>query len=245
LPDAEPPVASRRGVDRPNPADENGVTHSDGAQAAVTGAVTLGADGAANASTGFAVLLLVCGGPGLLASMVLTIDRIRLLQDPSTQLGCNLSPFIACGPVMQSRAGALFGFPNPLLGIIGFTVVVTTAMVLLAGARLRRWYWVGLQVGVVAAAVFITWLQSQSLYVIHALCLWCMLVWTVTIPTVVAVTVRNLAAGSLGRWGVTAGERVRHYQVSIVAVWYLIVIAAIGLRFYREFALYWFGVALR
>jgi uncharacterized membrane protein len=191
------------------------------------------------------VLLAICGLVGLTAAMILTIDRIKLLENPATELGCNLSPFIACGPVMQSRAGALFGFPNPLLGIIGFSVVVTIAMALLAGARFRRWYWIGLQTGVLLAAVFITWLQTQSLYVIGALCLWCMLVWSVTIPTVVAVTVRNLASGTLGRWGIALGRRLGPYQVSIVAVWYLIVIAAIGLRFYREFALYWFGIALR
>jgi uncharacterized membrane protein len=180
--------------------------------------------------------VVVCGLLGLLAAMMLTIDRFRLLQDPQTQL--------ACGPVMESRAGALFGFPNPLLGIIGFSVVVATGAAVLAGARLARWYWRGLQVGVVAAAVFITWLQTQSLYVIDALCLWCMLVWTITIPLVVMVTVGNLAAGHLGGSLVGLGRRLQPYQVTIVAVWYLVIIGAIALRFYREFALMWFGVAL-
>ena len=142
--------------------------------------------------------MVVAGALGLLAAMVLTIDRFRLLEDPSTQLACNLSPFIACGPVMQSKAGALFGFPNPLLGIIGFSVVLTTGVLRSAGAALPRWYHRGLQVGVLAAAVFITWLQTQSLYVIGALCLWCMLVWTVTIPLVVVVTLENAATGRLG-----------------------------------------------
>jgi uncharacterized membrane protein len=191
-----------------------------------------------------AVLLCLCGTVGLVASMMLTIDRFRLLQDPNTQLACNLSPFIACGPVMTSRAGALFGFPNPLLGIIGFTVVLTTGAALLAGARLHRWYWRGLQAGVLAAAVFITWLQTQTLYVIGALCLWCLLVWTVTIPLVVAVTLHNLAAGHLGARLREPGRRLQPYTITLVAIWYLIVIGAIALRFYRDFALYWFGVAL-
>lgn len=193
---------------------------------------------------GLSVVLVVGGALGLLAAMVLTIDRIRLLQDPDTQLACNISPFIACGPVMGSRAGALFGFPNPLLGIIGFSVLVSTGMMLLGGAKVPRWYFRGLQVGVAAAAVFITWLQTQSLYVIGALCLWCLLVWTVTIPVAVAVTLHNLAGGHLGPRLVGPGRRLQPYAVTIVAVWYLIVIAAIALRFYREFALFWFGVAL-
>jgi uncharacterized membrane protein len=176
--------------------------------------------------------------------MVLTIDRFTLLVDPSAHLACNVSPFIACGPVMQSRAGALFGFPNPLLGIIGFSVLLTTGVVGLAAARLPRWYHQGLQVGVLAAAVFITWLQTQSLYVIGALCLWCMLVWAVTIPVVVTVTLHNAAAGHLGRRLVSPGRRLRPYVVTVTAIWYLVLVTAIGLRFYREFALFWFGVAL-
>lgn len=190
------------------------------------------------------VLMVVAGVLGLLAAMVLTIDRFTLLEDPDAQLACNLSPFIACGPVMESRAGALFGFPNPLLGIIGFSVVLTTGVVRLTGAALPRWYHRGMQVGVLLAAVFITWLQTQTLYVIGALCLWCLLVWTVTIPLVVAVTLENAAAGRLGGGLQRVGTRLRPWTVTITAVWYLVVLAAIGLRFYREFALYWFGVAL-
>ncbi|GAA3568574.1 vitamin K epoxide reductase family protein [Microlunatus spumicola] len=190
------------------------------------------------------VLMVVVGTLGLVAAMMLTIDRFRLLEDPSAQLACNLSPFIACGPVMQSKAGALFGFPNPLLGIIGFTLVLTTGAVRATGAALPRWYHRGLQVGVLLAAVFITWLQTQSLYVIGALCLWCMLVWTVTIPLVVVVTLENAATGRLGSGLQPLGARLRPYAVTVTAVWYLVVVAAIGLRFYREFALFWFGVAL-
>lgn len=194
--------------------------------------------------TGLALLLAGGGAVGLLAAMILTTDRIRLLQDPTTTLACNLSPFIACGPVMQSRAGELFGFPNPLLGIIGFTVLLATGAALLAGGQLGRWYYLGLQVGVIAAAVFITWLQTQSLYVIHALCLWCMLVWVITIPIVVTVTVHNLAAGHLGHRLTRVGVTLTHYKVTIIAVWYLIIVGAIALEFYQEFALLWFGVAL-
>lgn len=200
--------------------------------------------GPSPASRVLPVLLCVGGALGLLAAMVLTIDRIRLLQDPAAKLACDLSPFVACGPVMESSAGALFGFPNPLLGIIGFSVVATTGAALLAGARLARWYHLGLQAGVILAAIFITWLQTESLYVIGALCLWCMLVWAVTIPITVAVTADNLAAGRLGAGAVRAGRWLRNYTPTVIAVWYLVVLTAIGLRFYRDFALLWFGLAL-
>jgi uncharacterized membrane protein len=190
------------------------------------------------------VLLTLAGALGLLAAGALTVDRFRLLADPEATLGCDLSPFVACGPVMTSKAGALFGFPNPLLGLAGFPVVVVTGALLLGRTALPRWYWRGLQVGVLLAAVFITWLQTQSLYVIGALCLWCMLVWAVTIPVVVGVTLHNAAAGHLGRGLTGLGRRLQPYAITVVALWYLLVIGAIGLRFYRDFALFWFGIAL-
>lgn len=56
-------------------------------------------------------------------------------------------------------------------------VVAATGASLLAGARFSRWYWLGLQIGVAAAAVFVHWLIVQSLYVLGALCPYCMVVW--------------------------------------------------------------------
>ena len=34
------------------------------------------------------------------------------------------------------------------------------------------------------------------------------------------------------------------WKIAVIAIWYLVVITAIALRFYREFALMWFGIAL-
>ena len=99
---------------------------------------------------GWAWVLVVGSAIGFLASMILTIDRIKLLTDPQAVLVCDISPFVTCGPVMSSAAGALFGFPNPLLGIAGFAIAGTTGMVLLAGARLARWYLVCFEVGCLA-----------------------------------------------------------------------------------------------
>lgn len=62
-------------------------------------------------TTGF--LLIITGVLGLLASAMLTIDKIRILEDPNYVPGCSLDPTISCGSVMQSWQGSLFGFPTP------------------------------------------------------------------------------------------------------------------------------------
>lgn len=195
-------------------------------------------------SRAYPLLLIICGSLGFIASMALTIERFHLLQNPEAKLSCDINPFIACGPVMTSAAGSLFGFPNPLIGIAGFAVVITIGAALLARARFANWFLIGFAVGTLLAGVFITWLQSQTLYVIGKLCPWCMLVWAVTIPVVVGTVIRALTAGALGARARAVGERLAAFQLSIVAIWYLVVIAAVGLRFYRDFALYWFQVAL-
>lgn len=193
---------------------------------------------------GWGLLVVICSAIGFVASMMLTIDRFKLLSDPETQLVCDLSPFVTCGPVMSSRAGALFGFPNPLLGIAGFALAGTTGMLLLAGARLARWYLVSFEIGCLLAIVFLTWLQTQTLYVIGALCIWCMAVWAVTIVMFVVTTAKTLSAGAFGERAKRIGTVIGNWQVAIIAIWCLVILTAIALRFYREFALMWFGISV-
>ena len=107
---------------------------------------------------------------------------------------------------MESAQAALLGFPNPIIGVAAFPVIVATGAALLAGGRLAQWYWLGLQAGVTMAFAFICWLVFQSLYRIGALCPYCMVVWAVVIPLFWYVTARNVAAGALGA-GPDGGSR--------------------------------------
>jgi uncharacterized membrane protein len=145
-----------------------------------------------------AIGLLVSGLVGLVASAVLLIERIRLAEDSGYVPSCSINPVLSCGNVMESAQASLLGFPNPVIGVAAFPVVIATAAALLAGGRLARWYWLGLQVGVSAAFALICWLVFQSLYRIGALCPYCMVVWAVVVPTFWYVTARNLTAGVLG-----------------------------------------------
>lgn len=173
--------------------------------------------------------MAITGSAGLAASFILVLERFHLLQDPDASLACDLGPFVACSPVMTSPAGAVFGFPNPLLGVICFTVVVTSAVVMLCGARLPRWFWTGLSLGMLFAAGLITWLQVQSIAVIGALCVWCIVVWAITIPLVVTTVSHALATeGIAGSMMSRAGRTMWDYRIAIIAVWYVLLIAAIA-----------------
>ncbi|MCT2090254.1 vitamin K epoxide reductase family protein [Micrococcus terreus] len=143
----------------------------------------------------FGVVLLVTGAVGWIASAILVLERLALYEDPGHTTSCDINPWVSCGRVMGTWQSELFGFPNPLIGIVAFAVVLATAMVVLSGARPGRWYWLGLQAGVSLGMVFVAWLWFQALYEIYILCLYCMIVWAAMIPLFILLTARNLAHG--------------------------------------------------
>ncbi|GGO73362.1 vitamin K epoxide reductase family protein [Nocardioides deserti] len=145
-------------------------------------------------------LLLLGGTLGALAAFVLTVEKLALLADENYLPTCSINPVLNCGSIMRTDQAELFGFPNPLMGLAAFPVVAATGAALLAGARLARWYWLGLQAGVTFAVVLVGWLVFQSLYRIGALCPYCMVVWAVTVPLFWYVTLTNVDRGHLGAW---------------------------------------------
>jgi uncharacterized membrane protein len=137
--------------------------------------------GTAGAGRGFALLTVITGAAGLLASWVITLDKFKLLENPHFVPGCSLNPVVSCGSVMKSDQASAFGFPNPMLGLVAYGVVICVGMSLLAGARFPAWYWLAFDAGCLFGVGFVSWLQFESLYRIGALCLWCCLAWVATI----------------------------------------------------------------
>lgn len=182
--------------------------------------------------------LLLCGGlVGLVASLVLTVERIALILDPSYVPSCSINPVLSCGSVMTTPQASAFGFPNSLLGIAGFAVVTTSGAALLAGARLRRWYWLGLLAGATAGVVFVHWLIIQSLYRIGALCPYCMVVWAVTIPIFWYVTLHTLGRTDHAlttRWRPALDTLIGYHTVALT-LWAVIILTLIAHRFWS----YW------
>ncbi|MGZ3145740.1 vitamin K epoxide reductase family protein [Lentzea chajnantorensis] len=162
--------------------------------------------------------LYVAGGAlGFAASAALTLEKLALLRNPAHVPTCSLNPVVSCGPVMDSPQAAAFGFPNPLLGIAGFAVVVTTGVALLAGFAPPRSYRLALNAGTGLAVVFVHWLVVVSLYDIHALCLYCIVVWIVVIPLFWYTT--------LDTWPRLAPLRRLHSTVLVL--WYAVIVALV------------------
>ncbi|MDB1088927.1 vitamin K epoxide reductase family protein [Streptomyces sp. ACA25] len=142
-------------------------------------------------------MLVVTGFLGLLAAWVITLDKFKLLENPDFVPACSINPVLSCGNIMQSDQASVFGFPNPMLGLVTYGAVIAIGMGLLAGARYRRWFWLGLQAGTLFGVAFCTWLMYQSLYEIGSLCLWCMLAWAATVVMFWYTAVHNVRHGFL------------------------------------------------
>ena len=181
--------------------------------------------------TASAVWILIAGVVGLAAAITLTIEKIEILINPNYVPSCSINPVLSCGSVMQTPQASAFGFPNPLIGIVAFTVVVVTGVLALAKVGLPRWYWGGLAACTLLGVGFIHWLIFQSLYRIGALCPYCMAVWAVTITLFVVV-----ASIALQPLQSNAAARVLYtWRWSLVALWFTALNLMIVVRFWN----YW------
>lgn len=178
----------------------------------------------------FGWFLVIAGAVAWVASATLVLERLDLYTNPNAKISCDINSWISCGDVMKTSQAAIFGFPNPFIGIVAFAVVITTGMVLLAGAELRRWYWIALQVGVTLGIVLICWFFTQAVYVLAILCPYCMVVWAMMIPLFAWITVRNLRHGVI-----PAPPAVTKFAADwawvVVGLAYVAVIAAIFFKF--------------
>jgi uncharacterized membrane protein len=179
-------------------------------------------------------ILSVGGAIGFLAAFVLSTEKVALLKDPGFIPSCNLSPILSCGSVMNTHQAEAFGFLNSFLGIAGFAIVTTVGMALLAGATLKRWFWRGLQLGTLFGVGFVTWLQFQSIFRINALCPYCMVVWSVTIPIFWYTLLYNIRQGHLP-FNKKAAAFLQRYHGDILLAWFLIILGII----IKHFWYYW------
>ena len=182
----------------------------------------------------FGRLLSIGGGIGLLAASVLLVEKIAVLEDPTYVPTCSINPILSCGSVMTSSQAEAFGFPNPILGVAGFSAVTVIGVATLAGAAMRMWFWIGLQAGATFGVMFIHWLAFQSIYRIGALCPYCLVVWAVTIPIFWYTTLWNLR--TLGSGGPSllrrAADAVWSLHAPLLTAWFLAIAAAITIRFW-------------
>lgn len=185
-------------------------------------------------------ILIVGSLIGLLASFFLMLSTIELIKDPAAQVPCNISPFVSCSGSATSWQGEVFGFPNPLLGLVSFSMLFAIGVMLFSGGRSKKPLWLLVNLGTLASFVFVMWFIYQSLFNIGSLCVYCMTTWVVTWPIFLYTTIWNFEEKHFEWSGfkVTTQNKigsffrvVSDYHLQILVVWYLAVIFLILYHF--------------
>lgn len=179
-------------------------------------------------------LLLIGGTIGVLLSVALTVEKIALLTDPSAAAICDINPIISCGSIINKPQSSVLGVPNSIVGIVAFSAVATIGAALLAGAKFKPWFWRSLQGGVIFGLLAVMWLQYQSIYVLGALCPFCMVAWTIMTPMFLYTTLYNLRHGmiSLPKTWDRASTWIQRNHLGILLVWFLVITGLILERFW-------------
>ena len=190
--------------------------------------------GSHNLSTVLPWMLLIGGLIAMAASIMLSVEVFDRLKNPHFVPICNLNPVLSCTSVADSSQSHLFGFPNYFIGIAGYAAVAAIGAALLAGAKFERWLWRTVEAGLLFAISFLTWLQYETIYRIGALCIFCMVVWAVTIPVFWYTSLYNLREGNIKtptRLRGLAAFAQRHHG-DVVILWFVIIVGLILKRFW-------------
>ena len=182
-----------------------------------------------------AIEMIVSGVVGLYTSFVLSIEAWHLAADPQAKFTCDISAVLSCGKVAATWQARLLGFPNAFLGILFETVVLTVSVAVLAGVRFPRWFMLGAQALYTIGLLFALWLFTQSYFVIHALCPWCLLITLTTTLVWAGLTRFNVRERNLVLPG-AAGVGARRFVASgtdwfVTGAFLVVLLAMIVVRY--------------
>ena len=179
--------------------------------------------------------MLLSSGLSLIASFVLSVDAVLLAANPGAELSCNINAVLSCATVGSSWQSHLFGFPNAFLGLIAEPVVITVAVASLGGVRFPRWFMFAAQIVYTLGLVFAYWLLYESMFVIGALCPWCLLVTVSTTLVFSTLTHVNLRDGNLFLPARIQAASARFVQADldlmVIVIWLLTLMLAIALKY--------------
>jgi uncharacterized membrane protein len=143
-------------------------------------------------------VLIISAVGGVVAAVALTVEKLQLLRTPGGRLSCDVSVLVACGKGLQSWQGSLLNFPNSIVGIAAWSVLLVIGLTMLTRSTFAFAVWVGLNIGLLAGLGLVIFLIYQSIYVLGTLCPWCMATWVVMIPSALTVLFFSLQPSAVG-----------------------------------------------
>ena len=193
--------------------------------------------GPRHGATATYLIMLLASVAALAVSFVLSAETLELARHPDQTLSCDVNAVLSCSTVARSwqaeivRFGGL-SYPNAFFGIAAESVFVTIAVLGLARVDVPKWFGACTWFGGLAALCYSYWLTSQSLFVIEALCPWCLaLMFATTIQFMAlshaTVTVRSLPSPRARR---LLDYYRLNYDLMADAVWIMALVALIVVK---------------
>lgn len=165
-----------------------------------------------------------------IASGTLVLERLELFKNPNYIPTCDFGLFFSCSNIMKTEQASLFGFPNPLLGIVGFAITGTLGILIMSGMKLPRWINISLMSGIIASFGLIGFFWYTSVIVVMLLCPWCMVVWAMVIPMLFHTMSYNFKNGTFGQ---KSKNNVLPPVWASTLIVYAIIVSSILIRFYE------------
>jgi uncharacterized membrane protein len=171
----------------------------------------------------------------LIAAFVLSVDAIELAKNPNASLSCSVNLVVNCATVSRHPSASLFGFPNSFLGLVAEPVVITLAIAGLSGVRFPRRFMFSAQIFYTFGFLFAYYLLYVSMFIIQALCPWCLLVTLSTTFVFFSMTRYNIREDNLYLSSKVAKRAKlfiqRDYDKFILATLVVAIIAGIILKY--------------
>jgi len=172
---------------------------------------------------------------GLLCSLILSVEKLHLLENPNAQLPCTVNAFLNCATVMNTPEASLLGFPNSFIGMMAYSVLLTVAIAGLFGVRFPKNFMMIAQLGVTIEILFAYWLFFDSVFVIQVLCPFCLAVTFSSTMIFAALTRYNILEKNLYVAPKTQAllERfvAKDYDKMAIAGWIVAMVALVLVRF--------------
>jgi uncharacterized membrane protein len=180
-------------------------------------------------------VVAVFAAVGLICSLILSIEKLQLAENPNQALPCSLNAFLNCATVMNTPESSLLGFPNSFIGMMAYAVLLTVAIAGLFGTRFPKGFMAVAQVGVTIEILFAYWLFFDSVFAIKVLCPFCLAVTFSSTMIFAAITRYNILEKNLylaDKTQQTVEKWVsKDYDKVAVAGWIVAMVALVLVRF--------------
>ena len=187
-------------------------------------------------------IMLFFSAVALVTSLILSAETLALARAPKKLLSCDFNSVVSCSRVAQTWQAEIvkFGelsFPNAFFGIAAESVFVTLAVIGMVRVRVPRWFAICTWLGGLCALVYAYWLFSQSMFVIHALCPWCIVLMFSTTMQFISLTHASVSSQKLlvKRFSLVESYYRLRYDLLIDVLWIAALLTLILCQYSKVF----------